>query len=42
MLKWRRQWVETRSIEDLSRLEAPWRFSPEVRAQATTLACYFA
>lgn len=37
--KWRRRWVERRSIEDLPRPGAPRRFSPEVRAQATALAC---
>jgi transposase/transposase-like protein len=37
--KWRKRWVERRSIEDLPRPGAPRRFSPEVRAQATALAC---
>ena len=37
--KWRKRWVERRSIEDLPRPGAPRRYSPEVRAQATALAC---
>jgi len=37
--KWRRRWATTRSIEDLPRPGAPRRFPPEVRAQATALAC---
>jgi len=37
--KWRRRWVETHSLEDLPRPGAPKRFSPEVRAEATALAC---
>ena len=37
--KWRRRWAERRSLEDLPRPGAPRRFSPEVRAQATALAC---
>lgn len=37
--KWRRRWTEKRSIEDLPRPGAPRRFSPEVRVQATALAC---
>lgn len=37
--KWRKRWVEQRSIEDLPRPGAPRRYSPEVRAQATALAC---
>lgn len=37
--KWRKRWAETRSIEDLPRPGAPRRFPPQVRAQATALAC---
>ena len=37
--KWRRRWVERKSIEDLPRPGAPRSLSPEVRAQATALAC---
>jgi transposase-like protein/transposase len=37
--KWRQRWAKKRSIEDLPRPGAPRRFSPEVRAQATALAC---
>jgi len=37
--KWRRRWAKRRSIEDLPRPGAPRRFPPEVRAQATALAC---
>lgn len=37
--KWRRRWAERRSLEDLPRPGAPRRFSPEVRAQVTALAC---
>lgn len=37
--KWRRRWVETRSLVDAPRSGAPRRFSPEVRAQVTALAC---
>jgi transposase len=37
--KWRRRWVEKRSIEDLPRPGAPRRFPPEARVQATVLAC---
>jgi len=36
---WRRRWVESKSLEDLPRPGAPRRFSPEVRAEATALAC---
>jgi transposase len=37
--KWRRRWQETHSLKDLSRSGAPRRFSSEVRAQVTVLAC---
>jgi transposase len=37
--KWRRRWEETHSLTDLPRSGAPRRFSPEVRAQVTALAC---
>jgi len=37
--KWRRRWEETHSLTDLPRSGAPHRFSPEVRAQVTALAC---
>jgi len=36
---WRRRCLETASLDDLPRPGAPRRFSPEVRAQATALAC---
>jgi transposase len=36
---WRRRWFETMSLEDLPRLGAPKRFSPEARATTTALAC---
>jgi transposase-like protein/transposase len=39
--KWRRRWVESKSLDDLPRSGAPQRFSPEVKAQATALACSF-
>ena len=37
--KWRRRWQETHSLTDLPRSGAPRRFSSEVRAQVTALAC---
>jgi transposase len=37
--KWRRRWVETQSLADAPRSGAPRRFPPEVRAQATAIAC---
>src|SRR6266516_3991735 len=37
--KWRRRWQETHSLQDAPRSGAPRRFSPEVRAQVTALAC---
>ena len=37
--KWRRRWQETHSLKDLPRSGAPRRFSSEVRAQVTALAC---
>jgi transposase len=37
--KWRRRWDETHSLQDASRSGAPRRFSAEVRAQVTALAC---
>lgn len=37
--KWQQRWIEQRNIEELPRPGAPRRFSPEVRAQATALAC---
>src|SRR6266487_5831805 len=37
--KWRRRWDETHSLKDAPRSGAPRRFSPEVRAQVTALAC---
>src|SRR6266702_868179 len=37
--KWRRRWQETHSLTDLPRSGAPRRFSSEVRAQMTALAC---
>ena len=37
--KWRRRWNETHSLQDASRSGAPRRFSSEVRAQVTALAC---
>ena len=37
--KWRRRWVEKRSIDDLPRPGAPRRFPPQARAQATVVAC---
>ncbi len=36
---WRRQWVERHNLADLPRSGAPRRFSAEVKAQATALAC---
>ncbi len=37
--KWRRRWDETHLLTDAPRSGAPRRFSPEVRAQVTALAC---
>jgi transposase-like protein len=37
--KWRRRWQEKQSLTDAPRSGAPRRFSPEVRAQVTALAC---
>jgi hypothetical protein len=37
--KWRRRWVKSKSLDDLPRSGAPQRFSPEVKTQATALAC---
>jgi hypothetical protein len=37
--KWRRRWQETHSLADAPRPGAPRRFSAEVRAQVTALAC---
>jgi transposase-like protein len=37
--KWRRRWQETHTLIDLPRSGAPRRFSAEVRAQVTALAC---
>src|SRR5712692_4396387 len=37
--KWRRRWQDTHSLKDLPRSGAPRRFSSEVRAQVTALAC---
>lgn len=37
--KWRRRWHETHSLKDLPRSGAPRRFSSQVRAQVTALAC---
>ncbi len=37
--EWRRRWQETHSLKDLPRSGAPRRFSSEVRAQVTALAC---
>ena len=37
--KWRQRWVATHSLADAPRSGAPRRFSPEVRAQATAVAC---
>jgi len=37
--KWRRRWSETHSLQDASRSGAPRRFSSEMRAQVTALAC---
>ena len=37
--KWRRRWDETLSLQDAPRSGAPRRFSSEVRAQVTALAC---
>jgi DDE superfamily endonuclease/Homeodomain-like domain len=37
--KWRRRWHETHSLKDLPRSGPPRRFSSQVRAQVTALAC---
>jgi len=37
--KWRQRWVATHTLADAPRSGAPRRFSPEVRAQATAVAC---
>jgi hypothetical protein len=37
--KWRRRWDQTHLLKDAPRSGAPRRFSPEVRAQVTALAC---
>jgi len=37
--KWRGRWIATHNIADAPRSGAPRRFGPEVRAQATALAC---
>ncbi len=37
--KWRRRWQETHWLKDAPRSGAPRRFSSEVRAQVTVLAC---
>lgn len=37
--KWRRRWQETHSLKDAPRSGAPRRFSADVRAQVTALAC---
>jgi transposase len=37
--KWRRRWNETHSLTDAPRPGAPRRFSSEIRAQVTALAC---
>lgn len=37
--KWRARWVQTHSLADAPRSGAPRRFSPEVRAHATAIAC---
>jgi transposase len=37
--KWRHHWSETHSLQDAPRSGAPRRFSPEVRAQVTAVAC---
>jgi transposase len=37
--KWRQRWQETHSLKDLPRSGAPRRFSSQVRAQVTALAC---
>jgi transposase len=37
--KWRGRWVQTRTLVDAPRSGAPRRFSPQVRAQVTALAC---
>ena len=37
--KWRRRWYQTHSLQDAPRSGGPRRFSSEVRAQVTALAC---
>jgi transposase len=37
--KWRQRWGETHSLADAPRSGAPRRFSPDVRAQVTAIAC---
>ncbi len=37
--KWRKRWILTHKLTDAPRSGAPRRFSPEVRAQATAIAC---
>jgi transposase len=37
--KWRQRWQETHRLQDAPRPGAPRRFSSEVRAQVTALAC---
>jgi len=37
--KWRRRWQEMRSLQDAPRSGGPRRYSSEVRAQVTALAC---
>ncbi|HEU5227275.1 MAG TPA: helix-turn-helix domain-containing protein [Ktedonobacteraceae bacterium] len=37
--KWRRRWNETHLLTDAPRSGAPRRFSSEIRAQVTALAC---
>lgn len=37
--KWRGRWLQTHSLTDLPRSGAPRRFSSQIRAQVTALAC---
>ena len=37
--KWRGRWVKTHQLADAPRSGAPRRFSPQVRAQVTAIAC---
>ena len=37
--KWRGRWVQTHQLADAPRSGAPRRFSPQVRAQVTAIAC---